>query len=232
MFKLKIKAMFFLVLVLVILNSCKTETTEDIGKKIDTVATNIGKEIDTLAKNVTGAKDTLFDKIKVMDADTTGKAPDNVRSRLNGVFSDYIDIKNALADNDSSKAVNEANQLKKSLEGITDTSMTEKMRTGWKSGTAKVNKAADDIAAAKTLEDQRKAFSQLSEGMMSLIKTYGLNGRTVYVLQCSDTKIKYKAVWLVDSKDSDNPYAGGKASDADDNKSAKCGEVKEAWKFD
>gem|GEM_PF-3423526 len=223
--------MYFLMFALILLYACKSKTAEDIGKKIDTVSSKIGKEIDTLATNIAGKSDSTFDKVKVMEMDTTGKAPDKVRSRLNGVFSDYIDIKNALHDNDSSKAVNEANQLIASLDAVSDTSFTDKMRSGWKGSNTKIRKSATDITTAKTLDAQRKAFSQLSDAMISMIKTYGLNGRTVYVMQCPDTKAGYKSVWLESSKDNDNPYAGGKASDAKDDKSANCGEVKEAWKF-
>jgi Cu(I)/Ag(I) efflux system membrane fusion protein len=230
------------------------KTAEDLGNKLDTLTKKIGKEIDTLTKNVTQGADSLFDKVKVTEADTAGIADEDFRGSLNGVFKDYLDIKDALADNDTSEAALQANQLKKTLEKVKGDSLEGKHKSGWSGTMSKIQKAADNISAAGTIDKQRAAFAELSEAMTSLVKTYGLDGMTVYRLYCASANGKKGGYWLVDSKNTENPYggittAGSTDKGTDDKKkdgtatttsnektvgsqAGNCAEVKEAWKFD
>lgn len=237
------------------------QTAEDIGNKLDTLTNKIGKEIDTLTKNVTQGSDSLFDKVKVVEADTAGIADEDFRGSLNGVFKDYLDIKDALADNDTSAAALQANQLKKTLASVKGDSLKGKLKSGWSGTMSKIEKAATDISSAAGIDKQRTAFAQLSEAMTTLVKTYGLDGMTVYRLYCAGSGGK-GGYWLVDSKNSENPYGTGVkttagSTDSKDTKTTttskddkkkdgtatttsnetsagnkNCAEVKEAWKFD
>jgi hypothetical protein len=65
--------------------------------------------------------------------------------------------------------------------------------------------------------------------MLQIVKTFGLDGKTVYHITCTGGK---NWSWLTDKKDSSNPYTGdAKPASAGKTLPPKCGEIKEAWQF-
>jgi hypothetical protein len=230
-----------LILFSLFIYSCDKETRDDLSDKLDTAVQKIGEQVDTLANKISEiGTDTLFRDIKVTEVDTAGLAPDNFRSKLNEVFKDYEDVKDALAKNDTSDAIMQSNQLKKSLENVMDEDLMANQKTGWSRSRTNIEKTATEIASARTIADQRKSFATLTNEMLSMIKTYGLKDKTVYHLECPGAG---GGSWLTSSKSTDNPFGGSVAretagtTDTDtartpDTKSEECARVKEAWKFE
>jgi Cu(I)/Ag(I) efflux system membrane fusion protein len=74
----------------------------------------------------------------------------------------------------------------------------------------------------KTIEEVRKAFQQVSEGMIALSKAFGPLGQTQYVQFCPMADNNKGANWLSKEEEIRNPYFGDAM--------LTCGEVKSTIK--
>jgi hypothetical protein len=225
---------------MVLFSSCKEETRQDIGEKLDTAVQKIGEGVDTLAQKLSDiGVDSIFKDVKVTEVDTSGLAAESFRSKLNEVFNDYEDLKEALAENDTSDAVMQSNQLKKSLENVMDEDLSENQKTSWAKNKTNLEKSASEIASATTIANQRKSFAGLTNEMLNVIKAFGLHDKTIYHLECPGMG---GGSWLTDSRTTDNPYGGTPATETaaktgdttatDKDIKKECASVKEAWEFD
>lgn len=192
-------------------------------KEVDTATTKVVKELDTLVSSI-NPSDTIFDKVNVTIVDTAKLSSQSLRSTVNNIFGYYIDIKNELVDNDSidsrTKAKEMMNVVLRSIEEVGPKNIDK----NWKVSSTKVEKAAAEIESAVTLNQQRVLFAKLSTSVLEAVKTFGLNDKTIYQLNCNSALSGKGGSWLTDSKDSDNPYLGENADN-------KCAKVVAAWEF-
>ncbi len=154
----------------------------------------------------------------------TSIAPEGFSGTLNEVLLEYIEMKQSLSKNDSTKALMKANQIKRTLSNIKTTGLDDKMKGKWDDESAKIEKCCKEVTLTEKIDNQRKAFSKLTDIMRDIAKDFGFKNRTVYLVYCDDKNAGY---WLVDTKDIDNPYLG-KLNTGE----KPCAEVKEAWKFE
>jgi Cu(I)/Ag(I) efflux system membrane fusion protein len=82
--------------------------------------------------------------------------------------------------------------------------------------------ALKEIQASSDIEQQRKAFSALSDSVYKSIKAFGLGGATAYYEYCPMAFDNEGAYWLSDAEQIRNPYFGDKM--------LTCGSVKEKLK--
>lgn len=218
--KLNLKILVFVILLAVI--SCNDKTAQDVKQKIDTGTKKIAEKVDTLVSSIS-KKDSLFDNIKVVTVDTSRLLPETLRSKINEIFSHYIDIKNELANNDSADVIKHAKELIESAVSAQDDVLKD-IDKKWKFSPDKVQKITKQVETTNSLSKQRTMFSQLSEAMIEMVKLYGLDNKTVYLLECKKTS-EGGGRWLSDSKDRSNPYFGKNENTED------CLTVKEAWEF-
>lgn len=124
---------------------------------------------------------------------------------LNAIYQQYASLTTALVESDMGKAKIAANAI----------------ATGAKElkGADVVGTAAAKIAAAKDIEAQRVAYSDLSNNLISLVKKSGMNGGELYVDFCPMAMNDKGGYWISGIKEIRNPYFGDKMM--------KCGEVKE-----
>lgn len=120
---------------------------------------------------------------------------------LNKAYGDYAQLKDALVASDKEEAKNAAVQLQKSL---------EKLDNG-KDAASEATK----VEKAESINDQREAFSSLSDLMVSILKEGELSMGMIYIDYCPMAK----ASWLSSDKEIRNPYYGEKM--------LTCGSVKE-----
>jgi Cu(I)/Ag(I) efflux system membrane fusion protein len=80
----------------------------------------------------------------------------------------------------------------------------------------------DEISKSSDIQDQRIAFSGLSDALYKAVKNFGLMKKTVYYQFCPMFN-KTGAYWLSESADIRNPYYGQSM--------LTCGETKETMKF-
>lgn len=190
--------------------------------------------------NVQTEKDSLFDNVKIVAADSASQnsasknemAEDlkkKIRSNMNKIFSVYMDIKDELVDNDSVDAKKEAQELISTIMKAQTDVGEDNIGKKWKMSSEKVKTASDKIQAASTLSAQRTLFNTLTESMFEAIKEYGLDGKTIYQLSCASALSGNGGMWLEDSKDADNPYAGKSSKDID---TKSCVKITGAWKYE
>lgn len=120
-------------------------------------------------------------------------------------YEHYTHLKDALVGADHVLAKNSAAQLQKSLALVAD---------GKKAMTA-----AAKLVAAAGLEEQRVAFSTLSDEMTLLVKNNTPSSGSVYIQYCPMANANKGGYWLSNKKIIMNPYFGDRM--------LKCGTVKE-----
>ena len=125
--------------------------------------------------------------------------------KLQIAYTHYIHLKDALVGSNASEAKLAAGDLQKSLMGV--------------NGGKKAADEAAKLAEIKDLDDQRKAFSTLSNEMTSLVKNGKLASGALYLEHCPMANNNEGGFWLSNEKQIKNPYFGDAM--------LKCGSVKE-----
>ena len=124
---------------------------------------------------------------------------------LGAAYSHYIHLKNALVASDFQKSKSASEALAKAIHQVKDAD--------------KVYNEAAKIVQAGSLEDQRKAFTALTNEMITLVKSTGISSGEIYLEYCPMANNNKGGYWLSNEKEIRNPYYGDKM--------LKCGSVKE-----
>ncbi|MEQ8554094.1 MAG: DUF3347 domain-containing protein [Cyclobacteriaceae bacterium] len=124
---------------------------------------------------------------------------------LGSSYTHYIHLKNALVASDFQKAKSASEALVKAIHNV--------------KGSDKVHAEAAKVAQAGSLENQRKAFTALSNEVAALIKNNELSMGELYLEYCPMANGNTGGYWLSNEKEIRNPYFGDKM--------LKCGSVKE-----
>ena len=122
-------------------------------------------------------------------------------AKLGKAYEHYIHLKDALVASNQDEAKKAAGELQKSLASVDNGK--------------RVADEAVKVSAAVNLDGQRKAFSEVSEMMVMLVKNGKLSMGMIYLEYCPMAK----ASWLSNEKGIKNPYFGEKM--------LKCGSVKQ-----
>lgn len=124
---------------------------------------------------------------------------------LNAVYQEYLNLNLALVNSNEEEAKIAANTLELGAKELT------------KGATIAINAAK--ITEAATIKEQRAAFSDLSNALITLIKESGVVNGEVYVDYCPMALNDKGAYWLTSQKGIKNPYFGDSM--------LTCGETKE-----
>ncbi len=114
--------------------------------------------------------------------------------RLNAVYAQYVHLTAALIEADLDAAKIAANAIEAGTTGLT--------------GGKDLASAAARISAALTVEAQRLAYGNLSQGMMRMVKASGLAEGQVHVQYCPMAFDNEGATWLSSTREIRNPYMG------------------------
>lgn len=137
-----------------------------------------------------------------------------------GVINAYLQLKNALVNDNDQAAAAAGNELKLAAEKINKTTLT--------TGQAKVfNEIADDIkehgehigSNAGNIKHQREHFEMLSQEIYDLVKTDDNSRQKLYYDHCPMYNNKKGGNWISETKTIANPYLGKEMPT--------CGNVKE-----
>jgi hypothetical protein len=120
-------------------------------------------------------------------------------------YSHYIHLKDALVASKSAEAKTVAAELRKSLGSL--------------SNGKKAAESAGKIASGTDLDEQRKAFSTLSNEITTLVKESKLSSGAIYLEYCPMANNNEGGFWLSNEKQIKNPYFGDAM--------LKCGSIKE-----
>lgn len=128
--------------------------------------------------------------------------------KLSAVYQHYTHLTTALVKEDAAEARIAANAIEAGAKQV--------------DGGNALAASASKISASSDIEQQRSAFSKLSDEMISLVKKSGVTSGEVYVDYCPMAMNDKGAFWLSNNKEIRNPYFGDKM--------LTCGEVKETIK--
>jgi hypothetical protein len=147
-----------------------------------------------------------------------GKAESSIKDVLNG----YLDIKNALANDNSEDAAKGGQKVLDAIGKTDQSSFTEKQKKDYldvaddiKENAEHINKSSGKIA------HQREHFDMLSQDIYKLAKAFN-TGEKLYQDFCPMYNDSKGAAWISETKEIKNPYLGKEMSE--------CGEVKEEIK--
>jgi len=205
-----------IIILTLVFSSCTKQDKTDKDKQ--------SEQKDTVTEKLDPAVESVFAGTVPVPATDSLIAPVEFRGKLNEVLLDYIGMKLALASDDSTQALMKANQIKRTLTNIKTDVLDDKMKAKWEKESDNIEKCCKEVTLNEKIDNQRKAFSKLTDIMTDITKDFGFKNRTVYLMYCSEKNAGY---WLVDTKDIDNPYLG-KAPEGE----KPCAEVKGSWKFE
>lgn len=122
---------------------------------------------------------------------------------------DYIDIKNALVNDNYEQVKQAASDMQNNLEA---SELNEEQRTDLKNDISQLAKAQD-------IEAQRQAFAQLSQQLYLVVQASDITDKTLYWQHCPMAMNNEGANWLSFEKQVQNPFMGQRMP--------KCGSVAE-----
>ena len=142
--------------------------------------------------------------------------------QLNVVFDRYIELKNALVNDDEVTTREASKRIQDALGNVDMNLLTGDPHLKWMEILNNLNGKTGTINSAESIDIQRSEFAELSDQLYKAIKTFGLMGKTVYYQFCPMTNNGKGAYWLSETKEIQNPYLGKSMST--------CGTIKEELK--
>lgn len=135
-------------------------------------------------------------------------------SPINEIVSQYLQIKNGLANDNGTDAATAGKAFVKAMTKVNTASFTPDQKKTWDDISADAKEMAEHIGKnADKLEHQREHFEILSQDLYDLVKIFG-PGQILY----KDDDTMYNsgkgAFWLSETKEIKNPYMGKAMSDS------------------
>lgn len=152
----------------------------------------------------------------------TNKATGQQPASFNEMLTTYLQIKNALANDNGEQAAAGGDAFVASIGKVDKSSMTAEQKQAFEDAADDAKEMAEHISkSADKIEHQREHFDMLSQDMYDLVKAFG-SGQTLYKDFCPMYNNNKGAAWLSETKEIKNPYLGQKM--------LTCGEVQEEIK--
>ena len=164
------------------------------------------------------AADTTHAATETNTASTSSKE-DNQSASINGIVSSYLQLKNALANDNGKDAAAAGSAMVSALRGFDQSSLSADKKKTFEDIQDDAGEHAEHISMnGGNIKHQREHFETLSKDVYDLVKTFGAN-QTLYKDFCPMYNNNKGATWLSETKEIKNPYLGKNM--------ATCGEVKE-----
>jgi Cu(I)/Ag(I) efflux system membrane fusion protein len=144
------------------------------------------------------------------------------KDALKPLYTNYLNFKDALVNDDFVTGQKAASALKTSLEKVNMSVFTGSSHNAWMSYSSDLKNALQHVQHLKTIEEVRKAFQQVSEALIDLTKAFNPLEQTLYVQFCPMADDNKGANWLSMEEEILNPYFGEAM--------LTCGEVKSTIK--
>ena len=124
------------------------------------------------------------------------------------VVSAYLQLKNALAADDSKEAATAANELTAAIRNLGGSALGSEQKIIYNEVNAEITEHAEHIAAnAGNIKHQREHFDPLSQDIFDLVKSVKPS-QVLYKDFCPMYNDKKGAIWLSETKGIKNPYYG------------------------
>jgi Cu(I)/Ag(I) efflux system membrane fusion protein len=141
------------------------------------------------------------------------------QKQLATVYTSYVGLKDAFVASDAAKVKAEASTTQSTLATVDMKLVTGAAHNDWMNYLGGLESSLKEIQATDDIEEQRKAFSTLTDNLYKSVKAFGLGGTTAYYEFCPMAFNNEGGFWLSNEKQIRNPYFG--------NKMLTCGVVKE-----
>lgn len=146
----------------------------------------------------------------------------NVAGSMQEMVSQYLQMKNALANDNGKDAATAGNAFVESMGKMDKTNLAPDKKKIWNDLSDDAKEMAEHIGKnAGDIAHQREHFDMLSKDMLDMVKAFGTK-QTLYNDYCPMYNNKKGASWLSETKEIKNPYLGKEMPT--------CGEVKEEIK--
>jgi hypothetical protein len=173
-------------------------------------------------KNINNDSTNQVNNSSAKDAGSTNNTNTNVSGSMQEMVSQYLQMKNALANDNGNDAATAGNAFVESMGKMDKTNLTPDKKKIWNDISDDAKEMAEHIGKnAGDIAHQREHFDMLSKDMLDMVKAFGTT-QTLYNDYCPMYNNKKGASWLSETKDIKNPYLGKKMPT--------CGEVKEEIK--
>ncbi len=146
------------------------------------------------------------------------EVPKAFQQQLNSIYESYINLKNALVEDNTNKVSQDANSLLDNLSQVDMTLVKNEAHNHWMSLEKEVKSSATSISKTTDLKQQRNHFKHLSSHLINAVQLFGVNEK-VYVEFCPMADNNEGAYWLSKEEKVINPYFGEAM--------LACGEVKQ-----
>jgi Cu(I)/Ag(I) efflux system membrane fusion protein len=143
------------------------------------------------------------------------------RKQLTVLADAYFALKNTLVADDAEAARNAGKQVEEALNKVDKDKEEGEVQTHWMEIKAQAEKALDGIGQASGLQPVREQFMLLSESMLEVTESFGLEKDKVYRQYCPMAFGDEGAYWLSETEEIRNPYFGADM--------LRCGEVRETY---
>jgi len=178
------------------------------GGKVNTgmAGMDMGGDTPEAKEDTSEAKE---DMSKMVMIDKSKIAP-KFKKQLGTVVSEYINLKDALANDDPATAQIVAVKVKEALEKVDMFLLLGDAHNVWMKALAPTKKEVATIVNSREIGIQRNAFLVLGKNLSEAIKTFGMDteGKTVYLEFCPMADDNNGGFWLSYDKEIKNPYLG------------------------
>ena len=155
-------------------------------------------------------------------AATTPETTTDEKASVQKIVAGYLDLKNALANDNAIDAESAANAMMTTISGLDEWGFTANQKKVYDAVKEDAKENVEHIAEnAKDLDHQREHFEMLSGDIYDLVKAFG-SEKPLYKDFCPMYNNKNGAFWLSETKEIKNPYMGKDMSS--------CGKVQEEIK--
>ncbi len=164
-------------------------------------------------KDMDVKKDAPSTAMQSNDAQTKNETP------INGILTGYLQVKNALADDNGNEAASGAKAIGEEMAKLNKASLSATQKKAYDAVADDIKENAEHINEnSGKLDHQREHFEMLSQDMYDLVKSFD-GTQKLYKDFCPMANDKKGAFWISETKEIKNPYLGKKMPT--------CGDVKE-----
>ena len=147
------------------------------------------------------------EEVKLISATFTS-VDAGVSTAIESMLNHYLEIKNALVEDDVEKAATSSKSILSGMKGFDKSLLTAEQKKVYDAIESDLKEHAEHISKSE-LDLQREHFIMMSTDMYDLVKAFGA-GMTVYHEYCPMANDNKGAMWLSESKEIRNPYFGDK----------------------
>ena len=173
-------------------------------------------------KKTTAENKIQTDAALISSPATSTVSGDNTAASMKEMVGQYLQIKNALINDNGEEAATAGNAFVASMGKMEKTTMSPEKVKIWDDLSDDAKEMAGHIGMnGAKLDHQREHFDMLSKDMYDMVKTFGTD-QTLYVAHCPMFNKKKGADWLSETREIKNPYYGKEM--------LTCGSIKEEIK--